>query len=220
MILVIVSLHFHCSKEKTRPITLAVLTCGTSEKSFDDVPSCLFSAHIHTQTEHPRRTAWSLPFGYKKKSNHAPSRRVVKQYKPVYYYFKTQPLRNNQKIKFGLSDSRVCSHSLSSMLDHNCSVSLIPSLVLALWIRHEGPSYNVVFTSNTQQILRNTLKLKKSGFTISNDCEMRQNAAVRLLDKWKCIESLQKFLDPGKSSCGGKTAYESFHAAGTNSRGY
>lgn len=49
---------------------------------------------------------------------------------------------------------------------------------------------------------------------------MRQNAAVRLLDKWKYIESLQKFLDPGKSSCGGKTAYESFHAAGTNSRGY
>lgn len=45
---------------------------------------------------------------------------------------------------------------------------------------------------------------------------MRQNAAVRLLDKWKYIE----FLDPGKSSCGGKTAYESFHAAGTNSRGY
>lgn len=32
LILVIVSLHFHCGKEKTRPITLAVLTCGTSEK--------------------------------------------------------------------------------------------------------------------------------------------------------------------------------------------
>lgn len=76
--------------------------------------------------------AEASPLVIKKKSNHAPSRRVVKQYKPVYHYFRTQPLRNNQKIKFGLSDSRVCSHSLSSMLDHNCSVSLIPSLVLAL----------------------------------------------------------------------------------------